>query len=88
MSNFVSQLLEMLEKEFKFYLDNQAEFVEKYDGKVVVIKDQTVVGVYETEIEAYSDSINKFEKGSFLIQQVASGKDNYSQTYYSRRVSF
>ena len=36
----------MLEKEFQYYLDNQDELVKKYNGRVVVIVGENVVGDY------------------------------------------
>ena len=37
-----------LEKEFKYYLEKQEELVKKYNGKVLVIKDCEVIGVYNS----------------------------------------
>ncbi len=74
----------MLNKEFKYYLDHQMELVEKYNGKVLVIKEEKVVGVFNTEIEAYFDCIKKYEPGTFLIQQCTPGMDSYTQTFHSR----
>ena len=33
-----------LDKQFKFYLENQDTFVEQYDGKVIVLNDEEVLG--------------------------------------------
>ena len=46
-----------LEKEFQYYLDNQNELVKEYNGKVVVIKDQAVIGAYDSDFEAIVSSI-------------------------------
>jgi len=74
----------MLEKEFQYYLDNQSSFVEKYNGKFIVIKGNEVVGVYDSEIEAYDESGKTHELGTFLIQEVSPGEDNLTQTFRSR----
>ena len=73
----------VLENEFKWYLDNQEELLTKYNGKYVVIKDQQVIGAYDSEWEAFSKSSEKYEAGSFLIQKCQSGKDDYTATYHS-----
>ena len=39
-----------LSEEFKYYLDHQDEMVKKYWDKVVVIKNQEVLGVYSGEL--------------------------------------
>lgn len=75
---------EQLKKDFQFYKDHQNDLVKEYKGKYVVIKNQQVVGVYNTEIEAYEEAQKKYELGSFLIQLVEEGEGNYSQTFYSR----
>lgn len=73
-----------LEKDFLYYRNNQKDLVEKYEGKFIVIKNQEVQGVYDSEIEAYEKAQEKFELGTFLIQLVKSGEESYTQTFYSR----
>lgn len=73
-----------LKKEFEFYKENQTALVGKHKGKFIVIRDQEVRGVYDTEIEAYQEAQKEYELGSFLIQKAEEGQGNYSQTFYSR----
>jgi len=74
----------MLEKEFKYYLDNQKELVEKYDNRFIVIIDNEVIGDYESYEEALFSSCEKHELGTFLIQECTEGEDAYTQTFHSR----
>jgi hypothetical protein len=74
----------MLKEQFQYYLDNQDEFVNKYNNKFIVIKNKEVVGSFNTEIEAYSDSVKKYELGTFLIQEVKPGNESYTQTFRTR----
>jgi hypothetical protein len=74
----------MLDKELQYYIDNQEELVKKYKGQFIVIKDQQVVGAYPTEIEAYNKSVEKYELGTFLIQECQPGEENYTQTFRTR----
>jgi hypothetical protein len=76
-----------LKDEFEYYRANQKKLVEQYGGKVIVIKDATVVGSYDSEIAALEASKNKFELGTFLIQKVEPGEEAYTQFFHSR-VSF
>jgi len=76
----------MLEKEFKYYLDNQDEFVKKFNGRFIVIKGNTILGNYSSEIEALSETRKKHEMGTFLIQHVTPGQGSYTETYHSRVV--
>ena len=76
-----------LEKEFKYYLANQEDFIKKYNDKYLVIKDEEIIGVYDTELQAYNETQKVHELGSFLIQLCSPGKSGYTQTFHSR-VSF
>lgn len=74
----------MLEKEFKFYLDNQEKLVKKYSGKFLVIKNEEVIGVYDSDEEAYFHTISEHEAGTFLIQFCEAGDSSYTQSFHSR----
>lgn len=76
-----------LKKEFQYYLDHQKEMVEKYNGKFIVIKDETVVGCYDNELSAITNAQQKGHKaGTFLVQFVSPGDTAYKQTFHSRVV--
>lgn len=77
-----------LQKQLDYFKKNQDELVKKYKGKFLVIKDQQVQGIYDTEIAAYTDAKKKFELGNFLIQQCLPGQESYTQTFHSRVASF
>jgi len=74
----------MLEREFKYFLDNKSELEKKYTGKILVIKNEQVVGVFDDELKAYLDSIDKYENGTFLIQKCEPGDKGLTQTFHSR----
>lgn len=74
----------MLKQEFQYYLDHQEELVKKHLNKYLVIKDQKVVGVYETKQTAYDESTSKYELGTFLIQHCLPGTLSHTQTFHSQ----
>jgi len=74
----------MLEKEFKYFLDNKEKLTEQYMNKFIVIVNQEVVGKYDTLEDAYNDSKNKYEIGTFLIQECTPGSESYTQIFHSR----
>lgn len=74
----------MLEQEFQYYIDNQDELLKKYNGKVLVIIGTDIVGIYDSEADAYFESIKKFVPGSFLVQKCTPGSDSFTQTFHSR----
>lgn len=76
-----------LKKEFDWYLANQAELVQKHNGKFIVIKDAKVVGEYDNELKAIGESQKMGLKiGTFLVQFVSAGDTAYKQTFHSRVV--
>ena len=75
-----------LQKEFDFYLNHQTEMVEKYDGKYIVIKNSEVLGAFDDELTAVTETQKSHELGTFLVQRVAQGDSEYSQTFHSRAV--
>jgi hypothetical protein len=77
-------MVKLLEKEFKYYLDNQDELVKEYNGKFIVIHGIKVVGAYESELEAIKETSKKYKPGTFLVQKCEPGNSSYTQTYHSR----
>ncbi|HLF79466.1 MAG TPA: hypothetical protein VJB57_18445 [Dehalococcoidia bacterium] len=77
-------MTEHLKKEFEYYLAHQDEMVEKYNGKFVVIKDGKVLGAYDDELRAVTETQKAHEPGTFLVQEVSPGSGAYTQTFHSR----
>ena len=73
-----------LTDDFEFYLAHQDEIVEKYDGKFIVIKDGEVLGAYDDELTAIAETQKTHKLGTFLVQRVSPGTDDYTQTFHSR----
>lgn len=71
---------------FQYYLDHQVEFVREYNGKYLVIKDNSIAGVYDSQEEAYYEAELKYGLGNFIIQLCTEGDDAYTQHYTSRVV--
>jgi hypothetical protein len=76
----------MLEQEFKYFLEHKSELINKYLGKYIVIIGDKVMGAYESEIEAYSESLKTHKIGTFLIQLCTPGTESYTHTFHSRAV--
>ncbi len=76
-----------LEPEFDYFLSHQDELVKKYRGKFVVIQNEKVIGVYDSEFEAIEETTKTSELGTFLVQQAEPGTESYTQVYHSRVAS-
>ena len=75
-------------KAFEFYLLHQDEMVKKYDGKYIAIKGDDVVGIYDSDFTAVTETQKAHKLGTFLVQKVSTGDANYSQTFHSGLVAF
>jgi len=73
-----------LEKEFEYYISHQDELVEKYNGKIIVIKDNEVIGVFDSDLEAIRETTKKHKLGTFMVKKCEPGKESYTQTFRSR----
>ena len=73
----------MLRDEFLYYLDNQAKIAEVHEGKVLVIKNKTIVGVYKSETDALKESVKIYKLGSFLIQPCSADPESVVTTLHN-----
>lgn len=71
-----------LKEQFDWYLANQEELVKQYNGKHLVIKDFKVADAYDDENTAYSQAIEKYSIGNFIIQLCTPGDEAYTRTIY------
>jgi hypothetical protein len=73
-----------LESEFQWYLENQKQLVPKYNGRILVIKDNAVIGVYDDELTALAEASKSHTPGTFLLQRCTPGEEAYTTTFHSR----
>ncbi len=59
----------MLAKEFQFYIKHEKEFIEQYSNRFIMISNETVVGVYNTEEAAYYDMVERNITTPVLVQK-------------------
>jgi len=64
-----------LKPEYQYYLDNKSEFLKKYEGKFIVIKNKEVIGVYSNVHEAVEHTAKTVTLGTFLVQHVSPDED-------------
>ena len=58
------------EKEQAFYEANRAELRSKYAGKRVVIADNKILGVYNSDREAMQETAKTIPRGSFMVKYI------------------
>ena len=76
----------MLEHEFKFFLENKEELLKAHLGKFLIIKNNAILDIYDSEAEAYASTLRNGNLGSVLIQQCLPSQSSYSQYFHSRVV--
>lgn len=74
----------MLNTEFDYYRAHQDELVKEYNGKVLAIMGEKVVGVFDTDLEAYLEMKKRHAVGTFLLQFCGPGQENYTRKFRSR----
>lgn len=73
-----------LEKEYHYYSSHAAELIAEYRGKFLVIKDQSVQAVCESESDAIREGLKKYELGTFLVQPCTDDETVTKRTFRSR----
>jgi len=76
----------MLDNEYKYYLNNKDILDRKYSNKFIVIKNNKIIGVYDTNQDAYIETSKTEKLGTFLIQY--SGINVPTQEMFHSRVVF
>ena len=59
-----------LEKEQAFYETNKTELRAKYAGKRIVIANDKILGVYNSDREAMRETIKTMPRGSFMVKHI------------------
>lgn len=60
----------LLEKELSVFNRNRTDYLVKYRDKYLLIKDEELVGYFDTSESAYEAGIKKYGNVPFLIKQV------------------
>lgn len=74
----------MLDKEFKYFLDNQRDLVKKHPNKYLMIIGNEIVRVYSNHMKAYEEGKKKYGLGNFLIQHCLPGELSTTHTFHSQ----
>jgi hypothetical protein len=70
-----------MEKNYNYYLKNKQELKEKYNNKFIIIKNETIFGVYENLQKAIQSAKN-LEAGTYIIQHCTDNEN--VQTFHTR----
>lgn len=73
---------------FSFFKSNIDELCKDYHGKYLSLKNKSVIGVYESFDQAYSETVKTEELGTFLIMQCVKADEMAINNFYSFNVEF
>lgn len=68
---------DVLEEENKYYLSIKQKLLEESEGKFALIKDLKLVGIFDTDMDAYQVGISRFGNVPFLIIRIESEEQKY-----------
>ena len=66
------------EKNFKYFLEHYDDIFKQYGPCFVVLKNQSVLAIYESFLEAYHKTLETEELGSFSIQECNGEESGYT----------
>jgi len=69
--------------DYEFFIQNKADLIEKYFGQFIIIKDQVVVGAFNSLTEAMVFGLSNFEKGTFTVEECVDSSFE-PQVFHSR----
>jgi hypothetical protein len=72
-----------LKKNLDWYIANQQELSSSYNGKILLIVDQALVGAFDSMAEAYAAAVKNYELGTFTLQPCSPDPDSYTLTLYN-----
>ncbi len=72
-----------LENEFNYFLKNKEALFREYPNKFLVIKDEQVIGAYDDQVSAFTQTTQSHKPGTFLIQNT-SPESMEPQIFHSR----
>ena len=79
-------MTDYLQEELAFYRENQEALATEYDGRVLIIRGHSVVGVHNSIVDAYTRAAEDYEVGTFLLQEVC--ERGREEVAYISRVTF
>ena len=66
----------MLEKERQYFSKHHSELLSRHLGKVVLLKDEELIGAVNTIEEALAEGARRFGLTPFLVREVTASEEN------------
>ena len=70
-------------RDFKWFKDNRVDLFTKYGDVFLAIKNQQVIGTYQSYAEGVKKTAQKEELGTFIVQHCTQDESGYTNYIYS-----
>jgi hypothetical protein len=71
------------DQDFEFFLQNMEDFYRTYGHKFVAVKNQNILGAYDTFNDALNTTLKNEEFGTFLIQEIFDDEEKMTHYFQS-----
>jgi hypothetical protein len=82
-NKIVPSVPDLLKKDLEWYIANQRELSENYNGKILLIVDQRLIGAFGSMQDAYAAATKDYAPGSFSLQPCSPDSDSYTLTLHN-----
>lgn len=72
--------------DFNYFVENYQKLYEQYGHKYLVIQNKTVIGSYDTEIDAINKTSEVYPLGTFIVQECNGDESAYTNYVSSWQV--
>jgi len=73
--------MEVQDRDFNFFLESMSNLYQVYGRKFVAVKNQNILGAYNTFNEALENTLKTDELGTFLIQECFDSREKMVQHF-------
>jgi hypothetical protein len=75
---------EITERNYRWFKEHLCHLVKKYSDKFIVVKDQKVIGAYDTFAAAFEETKFKEKPGEYIIQLCSMDESKTTAKFYSQ----
>lgn len=65
-------------RDFDYFVENYQYLFQKYGHKFLAIKNKTILGSYDTELDAIKETSKTFPLGTFIVQECNGNESGYT----------
>ncbi len=68
---------QVLTEEYAYFAEIRAELLKEQEGKYALIKGKKLIGVFDTDTDAYQVGVMQFGNEAFLIVRISQEDEDY-----------